>query len=73
MRILLLCVLLGGCTSASMTLPDGTRLKYFDLHPGGNAVKAKGIWQGVGSFEIDRETESSDEVVEAVTDGLTNF
>lgn len=59
-----------GCTYATMTLKDGTRVSYFDFHPGGNAVNAKGIWETVGSFEIDRTTADSSEVAGAIAEGV---
>lgn len=59
-----------GCTWATMTLKDGTRVSYFDFHPGGNAVNAEGIWQGVGSFEIDRTTADSSEVAGEIAEGI---
>ena len=68
---MLLCLInLTGCTYASMTLKDGTKVRYFDLHPSGAAVDARGVWEGVGQFEVTRDTEDSGEFAGAITEGI---
>ncbi len=61
---------LSGCTVATMTLPDGTRFSYWDLHPAGNTVDAEGTWKNVASFKIDRDSGDASDVAGAVAEGL---
>ena len=75
--LLALVCFLGACTSASLTVKttDLTanttkeiKAKYFDLHPGGNAVETIASWEGIGSLAVERGTEDSDVLVEAAVE-----
>ena len=66
----ILLLLLQGCTVATMTLSDGTSIKYIDVHLAGSAVQANGIWEGVGAFQIDKDKQSPDIVEGIVKSGL---
>lgn len=75
--ILLITAMLTGCTSASLrtTERDATgevvreiALKYFDFHPGGNAVETDAVWESVGSLQVRRDTDDADALVKAAVD-----
>lgn len=75
--VLLLVLLLTGCTSASLRVVERdatgavTReitLEYFDFHPGGNAVETSAVWESVGSLEVRRDTDDADALVKAAVD-----
>lgn len=68
--VLFLLLFLTGCTVATMTLADGTKITYFDFHPAGNAVDAEGVWEGVGRFKMDRDTEDSSKIAGAVAEAV---
>lgn len=59
-----------GCTYATATLADGTKITYLDFHPAGNAVSTRAFWQGVGSLEIDRDSADSSEFAESAAKGV---
>lgn len=65
-------VLLSSCTFARFTTPSGVSGVYLDLHPTGNAVSARGVLDGVGSFDVDRDTEDSGQIITDVVDSLTS-
>lgn len=80
MNKVLLCALvflLCSCTAATLTVKTEDsntnttktiKAKYFDLHPGGNAVETAARWEDVGSLEVERGTEDSDVLVEAAVE-----
>lgn len=59
--------LITSCTYTKITLADGTSATYLDVHPGGNAVKARAVWDGVGSFDVDRDTADSAKTIKDLT------
>lgn len=69
--LLISALFLPGCTFGHLTTPDGLKATYLDFHPAGNAVVARGGWTGVGTVEINRNTQDSAEIVKSVTEGVT--
>ena len=72
MGALALMVFLSSCTFARFTTSSGVSAVYFDVHPTGNAVYARGVLDGVGSFDVDRDTADSGDVITSVVDSLTS-
>ena len=62
--------LLNGCTFGSATLADGTKIKYFDLHPAGNAVEVYAEKEGAIVW-VERDTADSTELVVEAIDAAT--
>ena len=60
--LILLCLVLNGCTIASYK--DGD---FFiaDLHPGGESVVIQGTLAGKGELKVERTNEDSTQVLEA--------
>lgn len=65
-----LMVFLSSCTYVRFTTTTGIKGTYVDLHPTGNGVSAGGELDGVGSFDIERATEDSGDVITSVVDSL---
>ena len=55
-----------GCTSATITTPEGTEIRYTDFHPTGNAVEIDAEWLGVGNLKTRRSSDGVESIIDAV-------
>ena len=59
-------LLMTRCTSATITTPEGTEIRYTDFHPTGNAVEIDAEWLGVGNLKTRRSSDGVESIIDAV-------
>lgn len=70
--IILLCAvqLLTGCTSVTVTHPNGTIVDVKKFHPMGEELSIDGVLDGVGTLAINKSTQDSQAAVDAIVNGI---
>ena len=67
--LLIIVLLCTSCTFVRYKSVDKS-LMVIDMHPGGEALSLSGMLNDTGSLEVNRETDSSDVAIGAVTEGI---
>ena len=68
--VILAALMLTSCTVVRYQSTDRT-LTVVDLHPGGETLSLQGTLDSIGTLDVNRDTQDSQELVTMVVDALT--